>query len=199
MCLRDDKGNFVAAKTSWLKGLPQPRRKFASEEINTKLGEMTRLYVRIDCIRGDKGDFVAPKTYWFKGLPQSREAEIRSMTMTLALSTLQIRRHEYSGDLNIVIFVDFVCYICGNTHSIKPYILYRFLQTLNNSIKYIFFLPRLKNYNMKKVNKNPKTMVCSYVEYDRLSNLSDDLIYRILSFLSTKESYRTCVLSIDGG
>ncbi|RHN78385.1 putative F-box domain, leucine-rich repeat domain, L domain-containing protein [Medicago truncatula] len=38
-------------------------------------------------------------------------------------------------------------------------------------------------------------MACSYVEYDRLSNLSDDLIYCILSFLSTKESYRTCVLS----
>lgn len=98
-----------------------------------------------------------------------------------------------------VLWSDFVCYICGNTHSIKPYILYRFLQTLNNSIKYIFFLPRLKNYNMKKGNKNPKTMACSYVEYDRLSNLSDDLIYCILSFLSTKESYRTCVLSIDGG
>lgn len=94
-----------------------------------------------------------------------------------------------------VLWSDFVCYICGNTHSIKPYILYRFLQTLNNFIKYIFFLPRLKNYNMKKGNKNPKTMACSYVEYDRLSNLSDDLIYCILSFLSTKESYRTCVLS----
>jgi len=27
------------------------------------------------------------------------------MTMTLASSKLQIRRHEYSGDINIVIFV----------------------------------------------------------------------------------------------
>jgi len=25
MCLRDDKGDFVAAKPSWLKGLPQPQ------------------------------------------------------------------------------------------------------------------------------------------------------------------------------
>ena len=31
--------------------------------------------------------------------------QIRSMTMILALSTLQIRRHEYSGNFNIVIFV----------------------------------------------------------------------------------------------
>jgi len=30
------------------------------------------------------------------------------MTMTLASSTLQIQRHEYSGDLNIVILVIFV-------------------------------------------------------------------------------------------
>ncbi|AES94013.1 transmembrane protein, putative [Medicago truncatula] len=30
------------------------------------------------------------------------------MTMTLTSSTLQIRRHEYSGDLNIVILVIFV-------------------------------------------------------------------------------------------
>jgi len=30
------------------------------------------------------------------------------MTMTLALSTLQIRRHEYSGDLHRVILVIFV-------------------------------------------------------------------------------------------
>jgi len=30
------------------------------------------------------------------------------MTMTLASSTLQIRRHEYSGDINIVILVIFV-------------------------------------------------------------------------------------------
>jgi len=30
------------------------------------------------------------------------------MTMTLASSTLQIRRHEYSGDFNIVILVIFV-------------------------------------------------------------------------------------------
>jgi len=33
------------------------------------------------------------------------QVQIRSMTMTLASSTLQIRRHEYSGDLNLVIFV----------------------------------------------------------------------------------------------
>jgi len=31
--------------------------------------------------------------------------QIRSMTMILASSTLQIRRHEYSRDFNIVIFV----------------------------------------------------------------------------------------------
>ncbi|AES71711.1 transmembrane protein, putative [Medicago truncatula] len=30
------------------------------------------------------------------------------MTMALASSTLQIRRHEYSGDMNIVILVIFV-------------------------------------------------------------------------------------------
>jgi len=34
--------------------------------------------------------------------------QIRSMTMTLASSTLQIRRHEYSGDKNIVILFIFV-------------------------------------------------------------------------------------------
>jgi len=38
-------------------------------------------------------------------------------------------------------------------------------------------------------------MACSDEKHDRLSNLSDDLICRILSFLSTKECYRTCVLS----
>jgi len=36
------------------------------------------------------------------------QVQIRSMTMTLASSTLQIRRHEYSGDFNIVILVIFV-------------------------------------------------------------------------------------------
>ena len=36
------------------------------------------------------------------------QVQIRSMTMTLASSTLQIRRHEYSGDINIVILVIFV-------------------------------------------------------------------------------------------
>ena len=36
------------------------------------------------------------------------QVQIRSMTMTLASSTLQIRRHEYSGDLNIVILIIFV-------------------------------------------------------------------------------------------
>ena len=38
-------------------------------------------------------------------------------------------------------------------------------------------------------------MACSDGKHDRLSNLSDDLICHILSFLSTKECYRTCVLS----
>ncbi|KEH29905.1 putative F-box domain, FBD domain, leucine-rich repeat domain, L domain-containing protein [Medicago truncatula] len=38
-------------------------------------------------------------------------------------------------------------------------------------------------------------MACSDEKHDRLSNLSDDLICHICSFLSTKESYRTCVLS----
>jgi len=38
-------------------------------------------------------------------------------------------------------------------------------------------------------------MACSDEEHDRLSNLSDDLICHICSFLSSKESYRTCVLS----
>ncbi|AES94758.1 transmembrane protein, putative [Medicago truncatula] len=33
------------------------------------------------------------------------------MTMILVSSTLQIRRHEYSGDLNIVILVMFVAYV----------------------------------------------------------------------------------------
>jgi len=36
------------------------------------------------------------------------QVQIRSMRMTLASSTLQIRRREYSRDLNIVIFVIFV-------------------------------------------------------------------------------------------
>ena len=36
------------------------------------------------------------------------QVQIRSMTMNLASSTLQIRRHEYFGDLNIVILVIFV-------------------------------------------------------------------------------------------
>jgi len=36
------------------------------------------------------------------------QVQIRSKTMTLASSTLQIRRHEYSGDMNIVILVIFV-------------------------------------------------------------------------------------------
>ncbi|AES89894.1 transmembrane protein, putative [Medicago truncatula] len=35
------------------------------------------------------------------------QVQIRSMTMTLASSTLQIRRHEYSEDMNIVILVIF--------------------------------------------------------------------------------------------
>jgi len=37
------------------------------------------------------------------------QVHIRSMTMTLVSSTLQIRRHEYSGEINIVILVIFVC------------------------------------------------------------------------------------------
>jgi len=36
------------------------------------------------------------------------QVQIWSMTMTLVSSTLQIRRHEYSGDINIVILVIFV-------------------------------------------------------------------------------------------
>jgi len=36
------------------------------------------------------------------------QVQIRSMTMTLASSSLQIRRHEYFGDSNIVILVIFV-------------------------------------------------------------------------------------------
>jgi len=36
------------------------------------------------------------------------QVQIRSMTMTLPSSTLQIRKHEYLGDLNIVILVIFV-------------------------------------------------------------------------------------------
>jgi len=36
------------------------------------------------------------------------QVQIRSMTMTLASSTLQIRKHEYFRDLNIVILVIFV-------------------------------------------------------------------------------------------
>jgi len=38
-------------------------------------------------------------------------------------------------------------------------------------------------------------MACSDGKHDRVSNLSDDLICHILSFVSTKECYRTCVLS----
>jgi len=36
------------------------------------------------------------------------QVQIRSLTMSLTSSTLQIRRHEYSGDFNIVILVIFV-------------------------------------------------------------------------------------------
>jgi len=36
------------------------------------------------------------------------QVQIRSMTLSLASSTLQIRRHEYSKDFNIVILVIFV-------------------------------------------------------------------------------------------
>ena len=36
------------------------------------------------------------------------QMQIQSMTMTLVSSKLQIRRHEYSGDMNIVILVIFV-------------------------------------------------------------------------------------------
>jgi len=56
--------------------------------------------------------------FWFSVLVQClfdsgwkisfEQVQIRSMTMTLASSTLQIRRHEYSGDINIVILVIFV-------------------------------------------------------------------------------------------
>jgi len=35
------------------------------------------------------------------------QVQIRSITMTLTSSTLQIRRHEYSGDMNIIIL--FIC------------------------------------------------------------------------------------------
>jgi len=94
----------------------------------------------------------------------------------IRLCLLHLQKHTFDQALYII-----------QVPSNLEYILY--------SIKYIFFLPRLKNCNMKKGNKNPKTMACSYEEFDRLSDLSDDLIYRILSFLSTKESYRTCVLS----
>jgi len=37
-----------------------------------------------------------------------KQVQIRSMTITLASSTLQIQRHEYSRDFNIVILVIFV-------------------------------------------------------------------------------------------
>ena len=56
--------------------------------------------------------------FWFPVLVQClfdsgwkinfEQVQIRSMTMTLASSTLQIRRHEYSGDMNIVILFIFV-------------------------------------------------------------------------------------------
>ncbi|AES68203.1 transmembrane protein, putative [Medicago truncatula] len=45
------------------------------------------------------------------------------MTMTLASSTLQIRRHEYSGDLNIVILVIFVG-IGARTAALLDYLRY---------------------------------------------------------------------------
>jgi len=48
---------------------------------------------------------------------------------------------------------------------------------------------------MEEANKKSKVVACSNEEHDRLSKLSDELILLILSFLSTKEAYKTCVLS----